>query len=160
MHWIPLLFSFTPLACLCRPTCISVKRVRRRGGRRLIATAAAVQKALVRSQTEGLRSPLTNERSIIPSTLRPERFSDKRSCAFLLRGEFWPLLLTRIKPPPLCSRFAYDKVKLFTRKLLHTFELGRYVCCFRMYYISTSFLKCRILLNINYYTNWRIDLKQ
>lgn len=153
-------FPPQPVVYLVRPVCISVKRMKRRRDTRPMARATAIPKPLVRNQTEGLRSPLKNERSIIPSMPRHEWLSDKRSCTFLLRGGVWPLLLTRIKPPPLWNWFACNKVKLFTRKLLHTFESGRYVCCFSMYYISTSFLKCRILLNINYYTNWRIDLKQ
>lgn len=65
-------FSSWPVVYLFRPIRISVKRIKRRGDTRPIATAAAIQKPLVRSQSEGLCSPLANERSIIPSTLRHE----------------------------------------------------------------------------------------
>lgn len=86
------------------PPSISVRCIRRTAASRLTATAAAVQKPLVGSQAEGPCSPLTSERSIIPSTLPQEWFSDKRSCAFLPRGG-WPLLTTHIKPPRLWSSF-------------------------------------------------------
>lgn len=80
-------FPSRPVVYLFRPTRVSVKRIKRRGDTRPIATATAIQKPPVRSQSKGLCSPLANERSIIPSTLRHEWLGDKGSCAFLLRGE-------------------------------------------------------------------------